>query len=136
MRENFLLLITKASRTDQGPPLHEPSRLARFLLRGKPYRRSTELAKLESSKRGMSAPVASWAIKSLMWQRPLGLSSLLIARMLRFSLLPWMAVVPSDTHSSVVDPGVGTGDGQPGVVVSRSQNSLRSSRVEHLSPCL
>lgn len=57
-----------------------------ILLRGKPYRRSAELAKLKSSKRGMLAPIASWAIKSLMWQRPLGLSSLLIASMLHFSL--------------------------------------------------
>lgn len=134
MRENFLLLIKKASSTGQADPLHEPHRLEHFLLRGRSYRHSAELAKLKFSKRGMLAPIAAWAIKSLMWQRPLGLSSLLIARMLHFSLLPWMGVMPSNTHSPVVAPSVGPGDD----LRSQSAN-LRihySSHGSSTSPCL
>lgn len=52
--------------------MQEPYRLEHFLLRGKACRQGAEIAKLEFSKRGMLAPTASWAIKSVMWQRPLG----------------------------------------------------------------
>lgn len=52
--------------------MQEPYRLEHFLLRGKACGHGAEIAKLEFIKRGMLAPTASWAIKSVMWQRPLG----------------------------------------------------------------
>lgn len=52
--------------------MQEPYRLEHFLLRGKACRHGAEIAKLEFIKRGMLAPTASWAIKSVMWQGPLG----------------------------------------------------------------
>lgn len=66
LRENFLLLIKKYSSTGQGHPLNEPYHVKRFFLRGNQFRQSAELAALKFNKKGMLAPKALWAIKSVM----------------------------------------------------------------------
>lgn len=72
LRENFLLLIREYSIAGQGHPLNEPYHLKHFLLQGNQFKQSAELAMLKFDQRGMLAPKAFWAIKSVMWLRALG----------------------------------------------------------------
>lgn len=74
LRENFLLLIREYSSAGQGHPLNEPYHLKHFLLQGNQFKQSAELATLKFDQRGMLAPKALRAIKSVMWLRPLGSS--------------------------------------------------------------
>lgn len=61
------LIDQKYSSTGQGHPLAEPYHLKHFLLQGNQFRPNAELAAaLKFSQRGMLAPEALWAIKSVM----------------------------------------------------------------------
>lgn len=98
--ENFLLSIKKYSSTEQDILLNKPYRLKHFLLKGNPFRRSAETTELKFIKRGMLAPKALWAIKSIMWQRPLDSQSSFLPCELQGLLCQHLPVIVSVIHTS------------------------------------
>lgn len=73
IKREFPSINRKYSSTGQAHPLNEPYHLKHFLLQGNQFRPSAELAAaLKFNQRGMLAPKALRAIKSVMQQRPLG----------------------------------------------------------------
>lgn len=73
IKREFPSIDQKFSSIGQGHPLNEPYHLKHFLLQGNQFRPNAELAAvLKLNQRGMLAPKAFWAMKSVMAQRPLG----------------------------------------------------------------
>lgn len=73
IKREFPSIDQKSSSIGQGHPLKEPYHLKHFLLQGNQFRPNAELAAvLKFTQRGVLAPEAFWAIKSVMAQRPLG----------------------------------------------------------------
>lgn len=67
IKREFPSVDQKYSSAGQGHPLAEPYHLKHFLLQGNQFRPNAELAAaLKFSQRGMLAPEALWAIKSVM----------------------------------------------------------------------